>query len=73
MFLIEIGMTKILLLLVVGLLVLVNCQNCLDANGQPIHWWIVLKVPPKIGKSGYGYYDSSLKTGRFVYIDHKID
>ena len=38
-----------------------------------MHWWIVLKVPPKIGKTGYGYYDSSLKTGRFTYMDHKID
>lgn len=32
-----------------------------------------MKVPPKIGKIGYGYYDSTMKSGKFIYVDAKID
>ena len=48
-------------------------QTCLKATGEPVQWWVILKVPPKIGKLGYGYYDSTMKTGKFVYYDAKVD
>ena len=51
----------------------VEGMSCLNGAGEPVHWWIALKVPPKIGKSGYGYYDSALKTNTFLYLDSKID
>jgi len=38
-------------------------QYCLNSAGEPVSWWIILKVPPMIGNSGYGYYDSNTKTG----------
>ena len=24
-------------------------QYCMNANGEPASWWVVLKVPPTIG------------------------
>lgn len=48
-------------------------QSCLSPTGQPVHWWIALKVPPKLGTEAYGYYDSVMKTGKFVYRREKID
>lgn len=38
-----------------------------------MEWWVALKVPPKIGKTGFGYYDSTMSGGKFVYYDKKID
>ena len=38
-----------------------------------MEWWVALKVPPKIGKTGFGYYDSTMKGAKFVYYDKKID
>ncbi len=32
-----------------------------------------MKVPPKIGRTGFGYYDSTMKGGKFIYSDKKID
>lgn len=48
-------------------------QTCIGQSGSPVEWWVALKVPPKIGKTGFGYYDSTMKTGKFVYHDAKID
>jgi hypothetical protein len=48
--------------LVIGL---THTQICLDISGRPVDWWIVLKVPPMTGNTGYGYYDSNTKTGEF--------
>lgn len=51
------------------LLILSNTlsQRCLGMNGEEVIWWTALKVPPKINKSGYAYYDSSMHTGRYLY------
>lgn len=51
----------------------VEAQNCLNAAGEPVSWWVILKVPPTIGNSGHGYYDSNTKTGEFVFINKTID
>lgn len=55
------------------LLALGLSQVCIGQSGSAVEWWVALKVPPKIGKSGFGYYDSTMKTGKFVYHDAKID
>lgn len=44
--------------LLVILILEAHSQYCLDNQGRPIEWWTVLKVPPKIGSGGYGYFDS---------------
>jgi len=48
-------------------------QTCVKATGEAVQWWVIFKVPPKIGKTGYGYYDSTMKTGKFIYSDAKVD
>lgn len=48
-------------------------QGCLNHLGAPVDWWVALKVPPKIGSSGFGYYDSTFKSGTFQYIPTFID
>jgi hypothetical protein len=48
-------------------------QGCLNHLGNPIDWWVVLKVPPKIGSSGFGYYDSTFKSGTFQYVPNFVD
>ncbi len=55
------------------LIAIINAQTCLGQLGTAVEWWLALKVPPKIGKSGFGYYDSTMKTGKFIYYDVKID
>lgn len=52
---------------------LANTQACLNHLGSPVDWWVILKVPPKIGKSGFGYYDSTYKSGIFSYIPDHVD
>ena len=49
-------MLKVILLVI--LILGSDSQYCLDNNGRPVEWWIILKVPPKIGNSGYGYFDA---------------
>jgi hypothetical protein len=63
----------VLILSLLGCAFLSFSQTCLKSTGEPIEWWIILKVPPKIGKSGYAYYDSTMKTGKFIYHDVKVD
>jgi len=53
-------------LIAIALIILAACQSCLSPNGTPVHWWIVLKVPPKIGIEAYGYYDSIMHTSQFT-------
>jgi hypothetical protein len=36
---------------------------CLNQQGDPVEWWIIFKVPPKIGLVSYGYYDSRTTSG----------
>jgi hypothetical protein len=62
-----------LIVLAVVLVVTAWAQTCLNAKGEAVSWWVIMKVPPKIGKVGYGYYDSTIKTGKFSYIDAKVD
>lgn len=53
----------LLVILSVSLISLAETQSCLNSNGEPVSWWVILKVPPMIGNSGYGYYDSNTRTG----------
>ena len=55
------------------LIVATQSQSCLKSTGEAVQWWVILKVPPKIGKSGYGYFDSTMSTGKFTYFDQKVD
>lgn len=32
-----------------------------------------MKVPPKVGQSGFGYYDSTYSTGVFQYFSNLVD
>lgn len=50
-----------------------RAQSCLNSSGLPVAWWIVLKVPPTIGNSGYGYYDSNSNSGQFTFVSKTID
>lgn len=65
-------------LLTLGLLVTLltfsaYAQGCLNHVGTPVDWWVILKVPPKIGTSGFGYYDSTFKSATFQYIPNYVD
>jgi hypothetical protein len=60
-------------LIMLMLIAIINAQTCFGQLGTAVEWWLALKVPPKIGKSGFGYYDSTMKTGKFIYYDVKID
>ena len=48
-------------------------QECMDNSGKRVDWWAILKVPPKIGSSGYGYIDSVSQTSDFKYINTHVD
>ena len=60
-------------LITVCLLVPSLGQYCLDPQGKPVAWWVVIKVPPKTGQNGYGYYDANTRTAQFSYISTPID
>lgn len=61
--------------LIVGVLIVlaVSSQYCFSREGEPMEWWVVLKVPPKIGNSGYAYYNSNMKTGKMMFYDENVD
>lgn len=61
------------ILLISSNIVNVVGQSCKDQTGGNVAWWIIIKVPPKIGKSGFGYYDSRMTAVRFTYYDFHID
>lgn len=48
-------------------------DTCKNHQGNTVDWWIILKVPPKIGNSGFGYYDSTFSSGVFQYIPNHVD
>jgi hypothetical protein len=48
-------------------------QSCLKPNGEVVKWWVVLKVPPKLGITSYAYYDSTMTNSKFSYFTQKID
>lgn len=68
-------MSKLVILTVLLLVAISNVQSqgCLNPDGEPVSWWVILKVPPMIGNSGYGYYDSNSKNGQFQIINSKVD
>ena len=43
-----------------------SLQECRNKYGKVVEWWIVLKVPPKIGSHDYGYFDSMQQTADFT-------
>ena len=50
------------MILLLLLIVSAAAQGCLNHLGVEVDWWVILKVPPKIGKSGFGYYDSTYRS-----------
>lgn len=47
--------------------------SCLNNEGNPVDWWVVLKVPGDINKTGHGYYDSKMTTGRMLVYSNPAD
>lgn len=62
-----------LLLILLTTFIAAHSQTCLNHKAEPVAWWVIIKVPPKVGKVGYGYYDSTMKTSKFIYYDSKVD
>ena len=60
-------------LLLAFLLVLTHTQQCYNANGVAVQWWVILKVPPKIGSYAYAYFDSNQQTNSFIIYDGPVD
>lgn len=48
-------------------------QYCKNLSGSQVAWWVILKVPPKIGASGYAYIDINSKVPQFTYFSDKVD
>lgn len=48
-------------------------DTCKNHVGTTVDWWVILKVPPKIGNSGFGYYDSTFTSGVFQFIPNHVD
>ncbi len=61
------------MILLLLLIVSAAAQGCLNHLGVEVDWWVILKVPPKIGKSGFGYYDSTYRSSVFQYIPEHVD
>ncbi len=51
----------------------IGADQCKNHVGNRVDWWVILKVPPKIGNSGFGYYDSTFSSGVFQYIPNHVD
>lgn len=47
-----------------------SSQGCLNADGKEVSWWVILKAAN--GKK-FGYYDSTMKTGKFAYNPANVD
>lgn len=47
------------------IIALATSQTCLSQSGEPVEWWVVFKVPPKLGVNSYAYYDARMKNGEF--------
>lgn len=61
------------LVLILGLVWVVVPQGCVNHVGAVVDWWVILKVPPKIGSTGFGYYDSTYRSPTFQYIPNHVD
>lgn len=62
---------QIVLLLFV--LEIIYAQACLKDNGEVVKWWVILKVPPKLGIITYAYYDSTMTSATFINNNRKVD
>jgi hypothetical protein len=51
----------------------ITSQYCKNKAGVNLNWWVIMKVPPKVGQSGFGYYDSTYSTGVFQYFSNLVD
>jgi hypothetical protein len=53
------------------LLVPIMCTlSCVNNEGIEVDWWVVLKFPKKINKTGFGYYDSRMSTDKLtIYMN----
>ena len=60
-------------ILIILFYILFTEQSCLDQNGNVVDWWAILKVPPKIGSSGFGYIDSTSQSTNFKYYSNHVD
>ena len=47
--------------------------GCLNHEGVMIEWWVVLKVPASINKTGYGYIDSRSADSKFTIYANPCD
>lgn len=47
--------------------------SCLNNEGSAVDWWVVLKVPGKINKTGYGYYDSKYSSPKLTVYSNPPD
>lgn len=65
--------TTFLLLLVCQLGFVQATISCLSNDGAAVDWWVVLKVPGKINKTGYGYYDSRHVANSIVVYSNPAD
>lgn len=69
----ELDINLKILLIALFLFSSAHSQYCKNHVGNPVNWWVILKVPPKIGKTGFGYYDSTYNSGVFQYIPDHVD
>ena len=61
------------LILITIIVAYTNSQYCLNTAGEPVSWWVILKIPPVIKNSGYAYYDSNTRTGEFLIVNKTVD
>lgn len=47
--------------------------GCIKHTGEAVKWWIAIKVPPKIGRTSFAIYDSTMTSGKFNFYDLKFD
>ncbi len=57
--------------LLLTLLALIDSQSCVNNKGEEVPYWIAFKVPPRIGKIAYGYFDPTMSY--LDYINAQID
>ena len=62
-----------LLLVIYFLVIVAQSQSCLNANGESVSWWTILKVPPMTGNSGYAYFDSTMTSSNLEYFNKAVD
>lgn len=70
-------MIKRILTIVLGFVILAMeagaAPTCLTSEGAAVDWWVALKVPGKINRTGFGYYDSTMSTGKVKIYANPVD